>query len=125
MTPTPPEGFAWPANWAPIPAGDTWLGYPRIMAETFGGEPPSDSLADELQREVSPAHQLFQVPCSPIARNGGDPNEFLFFTAHPEMPLAFVHLTWTKETGAKFPWVKGYKSWEELQLAWAEPSSET
>jgi hypothetical protein len=59
------------------------------------------------------------VACSALGRNREDPNEFLLVTAHPRMPLAFVHLTWTKEEGDKFPWVEGYESWEAFRLAWA------
>lgn len=121
MMPMPPSGFEWPAAWEPIPDEDTCLGYPRLTAEAFGEEAPADSLADELQREVSPSHPLYRVACSAVARNRKDPNEFLFLTDHPRMPLAFVHLTWAKEVGYKFPWVEGYQSWEEFRTNWSDP----
>ena len=90
MCKTPPEGFEWPAPWEPIPPGDTCLGYPRITAEVFGRESPADTLSQELQREVSPAHPLYQAVCSAVGRNREDPNEFLFLTDHPRMPLAVI-----------------------------------
>jgi hypothetical protein len=125
VSPIPPDGFEWPAPWEPIPPGDTCLEYPRITAETFGDDPPADTLVQELQREVSPAHPLYRVACSAVGRNRDDPNEFLFLTAHPRMPLAFVHLTWTKEEGAEFPWVQGYQSWEAFRFAWADTAGES
>jgi hypothetical protein len=124
MNAIPPHGFEWPAPWEPIPDEDTWFGYPRITAEAFGDEPPVDTLAQELQREVSPAHPLYRVTCTAVGRNRADPNEFLFLTDRPGMPLAFVHLTWAKEKGAKFPWVEGYESWEAFRLAWAGASGD-
>src|SRR5438309_7302350 len=61
MPPMPPDGFQWPADWEPIPDDDTCLGYPRLTAEAFGDDPPADTLAQELHREVSPAHPLYRV----------------------------------------------------------------
>jgi hypothetical protein len=120
MNQTPPDGFEWPVSWEPIPSDDICLEYPRITAEAFGEEPPADSLARELQREVSPLHPLYRVACAAVGRNRADPNEFLFLTDRPGMPLAFVHLTWAKEEGGKFPWVEGYESWEAFRVAWAD-----
>jgi hypothetical protein len=124
MTPTPPDDFVWPAPWEPIPPEDTWYGYPRLGGEATGEGQPSGSLADELRREVSPAHPLYRVRCSAVARNRQDPNEFLFLTDNPRMPLAFVHLTWAKEERPDFPWVEGYESWDAFRKAWADPSPE-
>jgi hypothetical protein len=125
MTPLLPDGFEWPVPWEPIPAEDIWYGYPRLTAAAVGEEPSAGSLTDELQREVSPGHPLYLVARSAVARNREDPNEFLFLTVNPRMPLAFVHLTWQKEQGAKFPWVEGYESWEAFRLAWSDTSGET
>ena len=121
----PPNGFKWPAPWEQIPAEDTWYGYPRITSEVFDNEHGTGSLADELQREVSPAHPLYRLECSAVGRNREDPNEFLFLTAHPRMPLAFVHLTWTQEKGDTFPWVEGYESWEAFRAKWAVTSGDS
>jgi len=122
MISMPTSGFEWPAPWELIPTEDTWFGYPRVTDEACGQKPPAESLADELQREVCPAHALYRMECVAVARNGHDPNEFLFLTTHKLMPLAFVHLTWTKEEGGTFPWVEGYQSWEEFRAKWTSPS---
>lgn len=122
--PIPPDGFEWPAPWEPIPPGDTCLGYPRVAAEAFGDDPPTDSLSDELQREVSPSHPLYRVTCAAVGRNRKDPNEFLFLTTNERMPLAFVHLTWSKEKGPDFPWVEGYESWDAFRAAWLDLRNE-
>jgi hypothetical protein len=120
MTQAPPDDFVWPTPWEPILGEVACLEYPKLVAEAFGEEWPACSLASELQREVGPAHPLYQISCSAIARNCQDPNEFLFFTTHPAMPLAFVHLTWKKEELPNFPWVEGYESWDAFKKAWIE-----
>jgi hypothetical protein len=94
------------------------------MAEAFGDEPSECSLANELQREVAPAHPLYQVACRAVGRNQDDPNEFLFVTTHPRMALAVVHLTWSKENRPDFPWVMGYESWDAFRQAWLDMHSE-
>jgi hypothetical protein len=121
MTAGPPDGFEWPDLWEPIPAGDDWFGYPRVMTEVFGDPPPDRTLVGELQREVCPGHPLYGVVCVTVGRNREDPNEFLFMTNRPGMPLVFVHLTWAMERDPTFPWVQGYESWEAFRAAWAEP----
>lgn len=123
MTRTPPDGFEWPAGWEPIVEEGACLEYPHILAEVFGGDPPANSLVDELQREVSPAHPLYRVSCFAVARCRDYPNEFLFLTANPRMPLAFVHLTWNKEKGENFPCVVGYESWDAYWAAWIDVSA--
>jgi hypothetical protein len=110
----------WPAPWEPIVSEDACLEYPRLLAETFGEQQPADSLARELQREVGPLHPLYNVECRAIGRNSKDPNEFLFLTAQPRMPLAFVHLTWKVETQPEFPWMEGYESWEAFRRTWSD-----
>jgi hypothetical protein len=79
----PPEGFVWPAPWAPIASEDACLEYPRLLVETFGEQEPADSLARELQREVGSLHPLYRVACRAIGRNLEDPNEFLFSDRAP------------------------------------------
>ena len=61
----------------------------------------------EFRREVSSEHPLCGVACRAVARHRDDPNEVLFLTDNPRMPLAIVHLTWTKETSGNFPWNVG------------------
>ena len=108
----------------PIANEDECLVYPRLTAEAFGEQQPAFSLTAELQREVCPGHPLHRVACRAVARNREDPNEFLFATENPRMPLAFVHLTWTKEEQPNFPWVEGYESWDAFRNAWADSVTE-
>jgi hypothetical protein len=115
----PPDGFVWPDPWEPIPDGDDCLGYARITAEVLDEPPPDATLTGELQRELCPGHPLYRARVVAVGRNRHDPNEFLFRTARPGMPLAFVHLTWAVEKTPTFPWVQGYESWEAFRAAWA------
>src|SRR5947209_2870379 len=98
-----PDNFRWPQAWKPLPFPEGFLGRVR-------------SLEAELQSEVSPGHPLHQVESKVVAWNGQDPNEFLFATAKPGMPLAFVHLTWQPEQEPTWPYTVGYPDWETFRL---------
>ena len=95
----------WPEPWQPLPLPNRWLGLVK-------------SLEVELQAEVCPAHPLHRVECRPVGWNSEDPNEFLFATARPGMPLAFVHLTWKPENDPAWPYTVGYPTWEAFRTAW-------
>jgi hypothetical protein len=100
-----PPNFNWPEPWKPLPFPDGLLG--RV-----------ESVESELRSEVSQGHLLYRVDCKAVACNADDPNEFLFITARPNMPLAFVHLTWKAEREPNWPYTVGYPSWEAFQKAW-------
>lgn len=93
-----PKDFCWPDRWEPLGVGHTF--------ET------------ELQREVCPSHPLYQVECRAVARRKDDGDEILFTTARPDMPIAWVHLTWSVETDPDLPFAVGYESWEAFRVAW-------
>ncbi|MFN0019378.1 MAG: hypothetical protein ACKVP0_14025 [Pirellulaceae bacterium] len=42
-------------------------------------------------------------------------------TENPEMPIAFVHLTFRAEDDPAWPYTVGYNSWEEFQKSWNTP----
>jgi hypothetical protein len=122
VAPTPPDGFEWPAPWEPIASEAFCSAYPCFFTGTEG-EPPPTTISAEVQREACPGHPLYGVGCQAVAKSRNF-NEFLLLTTHPEMPLAFVHLTWRKEEQPTFPWVRGYESWEAFRQAWLDTSSE-
>jgi hypothetical protein len=76
-----------------------------------------------LQHEVCPGHPLYRIECRAVARNREHHDEFIFVTAHSDMPVAFVHLTWTVESGPAFPYAVGYPSWEAFRAAWTKPGT--
>jgi hypothetical protein len=113
-----PEGFDWPPMWRPLTDSTEAMALVEPLANPFREEELPGTLEAELRREVCPAHPLHGVECRAVARNREDFNEFLFATARPDMPLAFVHLTWAVETTATFPYTIGYPSWEAFRAAW-------
>ena len=100
-----PDDFRWPTPWQPLPLPEGWLGLVR-------------SAEEELQSEVPSGHPLYRVACRAGAFNSEDPNEILFATADPALPLAFVHLTFRAETDPRWPYTVGYTAWEEFRAAW-------
>ncbi len=78
-----------------------------------------DGLAKELQRELCLGHPLYGCKCQAVAYSE-EPNQYddvIFLTNHPEYPIAFVHLTWKKETSPDFPFTFGYKTWDSFLAA--------
>lgn len=102
----PPENFRWPPSWLPIS--------PQERGGTVA------SLEAELGREVGIGHPLCGVDCKAVARNEVDPDDVLFVTSNPQMPLAFVHLTWKAERDPAWPFTVGYAGWDEFRSAWLE-----
>lgn len=102
----PPENFSWPTSWFPI------------NQQEQGGT--AASLEAELRREVRSGHPLYGVDCKAVARNEAEPDDVLFVTSNPEMPLAFVHLTWKAEHDPAWPYTVGYAGWKEFRSAWLE-----
>jgi hypothetical protein len=120
----PPVGFDWPKQWEPIVAEARCLEFPQVMGEVFGGYDAAPTLATELQRECCPKHHLHGWTCVPVAQAHDDPNEFVFVTDNPALPIAFVHLTWAVERDPSFPYTVGYRSWEEFRRAWTASDAE-
>lgn len=83
-----PDSSAWPHPWVPVP---------RLT-----GTGSADSREAELRREVSSGHPLYGLVCKAVAWNADDPDDVLFVTNDPTMPLAFVHLMWKGEHGGLF-----------------------
>ena len=101
-----PDNFSWPAAWKPAPVPPHHLGL-------------ISSLEIELQSEVCLGHPLYRIACRVVGWNSADHNEFLFESANPDMPLAFVHLTFQAESDPTWPFTVGYPGWDEFGTAWA------
>lgn len=98
--------FDWPAPWKPLPVPSGWLGL-------------VESAEAELQSEVCERHPLYRVRCRVLAWNAEDTNEFLFATDAPDMPVAFVHLTWKRERDPTWPYTIGYSGLGAFYTAWS------
>ena len=120
----PPEGYVWPKPWEAIAVESRCLEFPQVMGEVFGGYEAAPSLPAELQRECCPDHPLHGRLCVAVAQASDDPNEFVFVTDNPKLPIAFVHLTWTVERSPTFPYTVGYPSWQEFRVAWTGDGAE-
>ena len=118
MVPPPPEDFRWPEPWRPVAE---WEAANELIAtQPFAPDRTSFTFEAELQHEVCPGHPLHRVECRAVARSCEHPDAFVFVTAHPLMPIAFVHLTWHVETDPSFPYTVGYPSWEAFRSAWTD-----
>lgn len=114
----PPEGFRWPEPWQP-------LGPTEALSETIVPSPDAPASQGftfefEFQREVCLGHPLYRIECRAVARNRDHHDEFIFVTANPRMPIAFVHLTWVVESKPIYPYTAGYSSWADFHSVWAE-----
>src|SRR5207244_3795352 len=101
----------WPEPWRSLPLPPGWIG--RV-----------ESVEGELQAEVGERHPLYRVRCRAVAWNEADTNEFLFATANPAMPLAFVHLTWKTERDSTWPYTVGYPGWSAFRAAWENEAAQ-
>jgi hypothetical protein len=105
--------LAWPPPWASIKNEVACMEYARITADIFDHKGMiAARLEEELRREACPGHLLFGRECRAVAFNTEDPNEFVFLTSNPAMPLAWVHLTWQVETDPLWPYTVGYTTFE-------------
>jgi hypothetical protein len=118
MLPGPPEDYCWPGPWRPV--AESEAATEVIAPQPFAPAPASFTFEAELQHEVCPGHSLHGVECRAVARSREHPDEFVFVTADPLLPIAFVHLTWTVESDPAFPYTVGYLSWEAFRSAWVE-----
>src|SRR5436190_24139685 len=101
-----PDDFCWPASWRPLTNSEA--SREVICPQPYVEDPRGFTFEAELQHELCPGHPLYRVECLAVARNGAHHDEFIFATANPNYPLAFVHLTWAVETTPKFPHTVGY-----------------
>ncbi len=113
---TPPQNFVWPPPWRSIEASEA--AREVIAPQPYEPDPKKFTFEAELQHEVSPSHPLYQVECRVVGRSCEHPDEFIFATVHPNMPVTFVHLTWNIEDDPRFPHTVGYASWEAFASAW-------
>lgn len=86
----------------PLPADFVFL------APWVAATPPDQQLCDELRRELSPGHPLFDRAVEVIALRV-DTDDVLFAVAGPR-PFAVVHLTWNKETSPVWPFTGFFDS---------------
>ena len=91
-----------------------------LVPQPFAEDPRAFTIEAELEHEVCPGHPLYGIECRAVARNREHHDEFIFATARPDMPVAFVHLTWAVESNPAFPYVVGYPSWAAYRAAWAK-----
>lgn len=73
-----------------------------------------ESFVNELRKELSSKHILFDVPLRAIARHIGC-DDVLFATGNREYPLAVAHLTWATRTESEpqWPYTTLYKNWQD------------
>jgi hypothetical protein len=74
-------------------------------------------LEAELKREVCSLHPLFNFSAVCVARRGGR-DDFLFFLPAHSKPFAVIHLTWSEEKTADFPWTTLFESAEDFAANW-------
>lgn len=114
--PAPPEKCTWPKPWRFINSSES--SQEVLGSQPYEPDPRKFTFEAELQHEVCPSHPLYRVNCRAVARSCEHPDEFIFLTDRPDMPLAFVHLTWRVEEDPEFPYTIGYPSWEAFNVAW-------
>ena len=87
---------------------ETWTKLPEGEARRFEAE---------LKKEVSSLHPLFGVAGQCLARREGR-DDFLFSFPEHSHPIAVVHLTWSKEKTADFPWTTFFASADDFTSNW-------
>ena len=71
----------------------------------------AERLCNELQRELPSTHVLFGIKATAVAHRI-DQDDVLF-ELEGSMPLAVVHLTYSRETDPTWPATTLFKSWEQ------------
>lgn len=71
----------------------------------------------ELKREACSLHPLFGLKSQCIARRD-DRDDFLFFCPEHSHTIAVVHLTWSKEKTADFPWTTFFEDGDDFIANW-------
>ncbi len=95
-----------------------WLGRWRPLAV-----PDRSQFEEELYRELAPGHPLQGLQVTTLGRKYGY-DDFLFLVYSDPPQLAFVHLTWQKETTPKWPYVELFGSAEEWVEGYMRPDAE-
>ncbi len=84
-------------------------------------------LHEELEREMSPRHQLYGIKARAIALRQ-DCDDVLFELLGERAPaaLAVVHLTWSgkEDRDPRFPWVELYDSFTDWTVRCMLPDAE-
>lgn len=91
---------------APLPPALRDVAWPSPWVATDA------ALEHELAREMGPGHPLADRRAVAIARRH-DTDDVLFWLPDGPALLAEVHLTWRKETDARWPWTVLFESIEE------------
>ena len=98
----------------PIPEGLQLVKPWEVIHDTPQVQGHAERLSTELQRELPSTHVLFGIRATAIAHRI-DQDDVLF-ELEGQMPLAVVHLTWSRETDPRWPETTLFESWEH----WAE-----
>ena len=89
--------------------------HPLIWLEPWRGlaEANRRPFETELQRELSPAHPLFDIGAEAIGKSEAN-DDVLFQLQNGE--FALVHLTWTGhiEATGQWPYYELYQSWNDF-----------
>lgn len=81
-----------------------------------------NKFSQELKRELSSNHVLYNIEAFAIARRT-DRDDFLFSILHPDFNFAQVHLTWRIETESIWPSTslfKNFDEWKQFNMALCE-----
>jgi hypothetical protein len=72
---------------------------------------PKD-IDDQLAREIPPGHVLIGVPVQALAQMDGS-DDFLYQLLDGTGRMAVVHLTYTENVSAQWPWTEFFASYTE------------
>ena len=95
----------------PIPEGLRLLKPWKAVHDTPQVQGHAERLSNELQRELPSRHVLFGIKATAIAHRI-DQDDVLF-ELEGQIPLAVVHLTWSKESDPAWPSTTLFQSWEQ------------
>jgi hypothetical protein len=95
----------------PIPEGLVLLKPWTAVHDTPQLQRHAERLSNELQRELPTTHVLFGIKATAVAHRI-DQDDVLF-ELDGSVPLAVVHLTYSRETDPTWPTTTLFKSWEQ------------
>jgi hypothetical protein len=76
----------------------------------------ASKLEAELRRELPTAHQLHDRAIRAVARREG--RDDVLFKSIDDATIFCVHLTWSVETDAKWPWTETYRDHDDFLERW-------